>query len=284
MENKSINNLIFSKEREFYHSEGLVVNNCVFEGKEDGESPFKESKNLEISNTVFGLRYPLWHCSNVHLYQTNFKPTSRAPLWYSNDVRLDNVTIKCPKILRETTFINVNFSDFDSDEVFWKCNRIFVYHSKIVSEYAFFMSKDVHLETVDFKGKYALQYCEGGDIANCVMNTKDAFWHSKNMVIRNSDIIGEYIGWYSENLTFINCKFKGTQPFCYCKALKLVNCEFDEADLAFEYSEIEASLAKPIISIKNPYKGKIIVPGVKEVIITEDSKYPCECDIKIAKE
>ena len=39
-----------------------------------------------------------------------------------------------------------------------------------------------------------------------------------------------------------------------------------EADLCFEKSEVEASLTTPVISIKNPYAGRITLPAVGEII------------------
>ena len=47
---------------------------------------------------------------------------------------------------------------------------------------------------------------------NCTFDTKDAFWHAKNVVIRDSVVKGEYLAWYCENVTFENCKIIGTQP------------------------------------------------------------------------
>ena len=52
---------------------------------------------------------------------------------------------------------------------------------------------------------------------NCILNTKDAFWHAKNVTVRNSTLKGEYLAWFSEGLTLINCKIIGTQPVFYCK-------------------------------------------------------------------
>ena len=57
--------------------------------------------------------------------------------------------------------------------------------------------------------------------ADSELNTKDAFWHTKNVTVKNSIVKSEYLGWYSENLTLINCRIIGTQPFCYCKNLVL---------------------------------------------------------------
>ena len=39
-----------------------------------------------------------------------------------------------------------------------------------------------------------------------------------------------------------------------------------ETDLAFEKSEVEATITKPMISIKNPLKGFVKVPAVDEII------------------
>ena len=50
-------------------------------------------------------------------------------------------------------------------------------------------------------------------------------------------------------------------------------------DLAFEYSDVDADIKSSIESIKNPYKGKIIVKKVNNLILTKDSKYPFECEI-----
>ena len=116
------------------------------------------------------------------------------------------------------------------------------------------------------KGKYSFQYIENAVFENCRFDTKDAFWHAKNIVVRNSVVKGEYLAWYSENITFENCKIIGTQPLCYCKGLRLVNCEMTDTDLAFERSEVEADITTPVISIKNPLSGHITVPAVGEII------------------
>ena len=115
-------------------------------------------------------------------------------------------------------------------------------------------------------GKYSFQYMENAVIEDSVLDTKDAFWHAKNVTVKDSVINGEYLAWYSENLTLINCKIKGTQPLCYCKGLKLIDCEMIDCDLAFERSEVEATILTPVISIKNPYAGHIHVPAVGEII------------------
>ncbi|MFR2561657.1 MAG: DUF3737 family protein [Anaeromassilibacillus sp.] len=91
---------------------------------------------------------------------------------------------------------------------------------------------------------------ENSIFENCIFDTKDAFWHAKNVTVRNSIVKGEYLAWYCENVTFENCKIIGTQPLCYCKGLKLIHCEMIGCDLAFERSEVEAMITTPVLSIK----------------------------------
>lgn len=120
---------------------------------------------------------------------------------------------------------------------------------------------------VRMKGKYSFQYIKDSVFEDCTFDTKDAFWHAKNVTVRNCTVKGEYLAWYCENVTFENCRIIGTQPLCYCKGLKLIDCEMEGCDLAFERSEVEATITTPVVSIKNPLPGsRIIVPEVGEII------------------
>ena len=139
-------------------------------------------------------------------------------------------------------------------------------------------TKHLNFENVQLDGKYSFQYIENATFTNCNFNTKDAFWHGKNIIVKDSIVKGEYLAWYSENLTFINCKIIGTQPLCYCKNLKLINCKMENCDLSFEKSTVEASITSHVISIKNPTSGTINVPSVGETIITDSNS---KCNIII---
>lgn len=87
--------------------------------------------------------------------------------------------------------------------------------------------------------------------------------------MRNSVIRGEYFAWYSDGLTLENCTLTGTQPLCYCKNLRLIHCKMIDADLAFEKSDVEATVTTPVISIKNPRSGHIQAPAVGEIIMDD---------------
>ena len=130
-------------------------------------------------------------------------------------------------------------------------------------------SRDILFDNVKFKGKYSFQYIENAEFTSCDLDTKDAFWHAKNVTVRDSVIKGEYLAWYSDGLTLINCKIIGTQPLCYCKNLKLINCEMTDTDLCFEKSDVEADITTHVISVKNPHSGRITLPSCGELIMDD---------------
>lgn len=129
-------------------------------------------------------------------------------------------------------------------------------------------------------GKYSFQYVEDMIIKDSELDTKDAFWHSKNVTVVDSVVKGEYLGWYAENLKFVRCHIIGTQPLCYCKNLKLINCTMEGCDLAFEYSDVEAEVHSHIDSIKNPRSGYIKADSIGE-IIHDDPVMECTAKIEL---
>lgn len=274
-----VKNKRFGEERALYNSKDLQIIDCKFDGEEDGESALKESNNIIVDNCYFNLRYPFWHDEKLTINNCELTNLCRAALWYSKDIKINDSKLFGIKALRECKDIEINKSEIDSLEFGWRSKNIKVLDTKIRNcEYLFFESKNINIDNVDLQGKYTFQYVENLEINNSILDTKDAFWHSKNVVVRNSTIKGQYLAWYSEDVTLINCKIVGTQPLCYCKNLKLIDCEMIDTDLAFEYSDVEASIKGSILSVKNPKSGKIVADEIKEIIL-HDSKIECKCEI-----
>ena len=232
----------------------------------DGESALKESRNISVNNCFFNLRYPFWHDDNLSINNSEMTDKCRASLWYSKNISINNTRMHGIKALRECENVSIHECDIVSPEFGWSVKNITMCDSKAVSEYFMMRSENLSFSKVELKGKYSFQYITESFFDNCNFDTKDSFWHAKDVVIRNSTIKGEYLAWYCENVTFENCTIIGTQPLCYCKNLKLINCKMIESDLAFEKSEVEATLVSEVVSIKNPKSGKIVVPKVGEII------------------
>lgn len=268
---KTITNKTFDMERALYGARELIVTDCNFDGPADGESAFKEGRQLQIRNCFFNLRYPFWHDTELIIEKSLMTENCRAALWYTNRAEITDTRLYGIKALRECSEIKMHACDIMSPEFGWSVNGIEMTDCTAKSEYFMMRSRNLTFKNVKLKGKYSFQYIEDAVFENCDFDTKDAFWHAKNVMIRNSTVKGEYLAWYCENIIFDNCKIIGTQPLCYCRGLKLINCEMIDTDLSFEKSEVEAFITTPVISIKNPLSGKICVPAVREIIVDDEN-------------
>ena len=264
----------FDEERSLYHLTGADVIDCTFAGPADGESALKEARDVKLENCRFSLRYPLWHVEGFKLHDSSLDEATRAPIWYSRDGAITDSDLNCIKALRECRNVKISDCTISSEEFGWKCDGITLSDSTIHGQYLFLDSKNVLLDKVEMTGKYSFQYMENLTIRNSVLDTKDAFWHSKNVTVFDSLVKGEYLGWFSEGLTLVNCRIIGTQPLCYCKKLTLLGCTMENTDLAFEYSDVEATIQGHVDSIKNPRSGLITLDSVGEVIM-EDAVMEC---------
>lgn len=98
----------------------------------------------------------------------------------------------------------------------------------------------------------------------------------------------------------INQEFGGERPLYRAKDLYLENvkihagesalketarisayhCTFGaDADLAFEYSTVNATVKGSITSVKNPRSGRIVADGYGQIILDANIKAPGDCQI-----
>ena len=259
----------FSGERALFKTHGAYIHNCVFD---DGESPLKESSDLEVLKCTFGYKYPLWYCRKVTVIEGTFLPMSRAGVWYTHDASFEHCDFQAPKLFRKCVNLTLRDADFsDAQETLWWCDEVRVQDANIHNAPYFGMgSKKLAIDHVELKGNYAFDGCENIAVTNSVLITKDAFWNCKHVHVENCYIEGEYFGWNSEDVTLVNCEIHSHQGFCYMKNIKLVNCRVVDTDLAFEYCEnIDADIVTKVDSVKNPISGRIRCAGVDELIFDD---------------
>lgn len=266
----------FDEERALYGARNLTVRDCHFAGPADGESFLKESADVKVERCFCDLRYPFWHTSRLVIEDCELTEKCRAALWYTDHVDVRSSKLHGIKALRECRDVCITGCDIDSPEFGWSTAHCTMTDTTARSEYFMMNASYLEFENVRFTGKYSFQYVQQARFEGCVLDTKDAFWHADNVTLVNCDVKGEYLAWYSNHLTLINCRISGTQPFCYCTNLTLIDCEMEGCDLAFEKSDVEASVTTPIDSVKNPRYGTISAPSIGEIILDE----PTACRIE----
>ncbi len=265
----TIKDKTFDEERALYGSEALEVVNCRFDGPADGESALKESSCITVKDCFFNLRYPFWHDRKLRISGSEMTPDCRAALWYTEDAEIVDTKLHGIKALRECANVRIENCDIISPEFGWSVRGIDMKDTSVESEYFMLRSERLTFDNVKLKGKYSFQYITDSLFTGCEFDTKDAFWHAKNVEVKDSLVKGEYLAWYCENVTFENCTIIGTQPLCYCKGIKLINCRMVDCDLAFEKSDVEADIVSAVVSIKNPRSGRITVESAGEIIMDD---------------
>ena len=249
-----------------------------------GESSIKESGNIEAENCTFEGKYVFWECRGFKTTNCLYRESARSSLWYSQDGTLINCRVEAPKMFRRMKGIHIEGCTFtNAQETLWDCDDVVIKNSRIENaDYLGMHTNNVRIENYHQEGNYSFQYSKNVEIKNALLNSKDAFWECENVTLIDCEINGEYLGWYSKNLRLIRCHITGEQPLCYCENLYMEDCTMGEdANLAFEYSTIQARIKGHVHSIKNPTSGNIEVDSVGEIIIDENQKSPADCKIKV---
>ena len=249
-----------------------------------GESSIKESGNIEAENCTFEGKYVFWECHGFKTTNCLYRESARSSLWYSQDGTLINCRVEAPKMFRRMKGIHIEGCTFtNAQETLWDCDNVVIKDSRIENaDYLGMHTNNVRIENYHQEGNYSFQYSKNVEIRNSQLNSKDAFWECENVTLIDCEINGEYLGWYSKNLKLIRCHITGEQPLCYCENLYMEDCTMgDDANLAFEYSTIQARIKGHVHSIKNPTSGNIEVDSVGEIIIDENLKSPADCKIKV---
>ena len=251
-----------------------------------GESSLKETSNIKARECRFEGKYVFWECRHFDVENCYFAESARSSLWYSEDVNMHHCQVDAPKMFRRMKGISLSHCIFrNALETFWDCSDIKIDNCRIEkADYLFMHCRNIEISDYHQDGNYSFQYAKNVVIRNAVLNSKDSFWESEDCTIIDSEINGEYLGWYAKNLRLIRCHITGEQPLCYCENLYMEDCTMgDDANLAFEYSTIEASIKGDVVSIKNPTSGHIRVKGtVGEIIIDENQKAPANCEITVS--
>ncbi|MBR1809023.1 MAG: DUF3737 family protein [Paludibacteraceae bacterium] len=278
---KEIINHEFGGERPLYKSEDLHLTDVTIH---PGESSVKECRNIHADRCRFEGKYVFWENDGVVCRDCVFAESARSSVWYSRNITYCNCQVDAPKMFRRATGIDLeNVQIPHGEETFWDCSSIRLRNVQIAeADYLFMHSCDIDIQDYRQDGNYSFQYARNVVIHNAVINSKDSFWESQYCTLYDCEINGEYLGWYSKSLRLVRCHITGTQPLCYCENLILEDCTFgDDADLAFEYSTVEATVRSHIVSIKNPTSGHITVESAGEVIIDNNMKQPGDCEITI---
>lgn len=263
MNKQTIQNRYFAGERPLYRARDLVIRNCFFD---EGESPLKEGRSLNLDQVEFRWKYPLWRCSDVQITRSVWQQMGRSGVWYTNHIQVSDCLIEAPKNFRRCQDLTIQNTDLlNAQETLWSCRDIQVENVSAKGDYFGMNSENGTFVRLKLAGNYCFDGAKNIRIEDSVLLSKDAFWNTENVEVRNSVITGEYLGWHSKNLKLVNCVISSGQGLCYAENLVLEHCTLTDTTLAFEYASVNALIDGKIISIKNPDSGRIVCDSIQSI-------------------
>ena len=268
----------FKGERALFAEDGAKIYDSIFD---EGESPLKESKNIEVYDSQFKWKYPMWYSNNVTVRNCNWFEMARSGVWYTNNIKVYDSLITAPKNFRRcdgVTLENVNLTN--AEETVWMCKNIKLKNVTAKGHYFAMNTDGIEIDNLRLDGNYSFDGASNITIRNSVLLSKDAFWNTENVTVYDSYICGEYLGWNAKNLTFVNCTIESLQGLCYIDNLTMKNCKLINTTLAFEYAKnIDAEITNKVDSVFNPESGTITAEEIEELIVEKDMVDPAKTKI-----
>lgn len=277
-----IDNQVLTGERALFQGHDLLIQDTIFV---DGESPLKESRNIELLNCMFKWKYPLWYAKHIAVKNSTWFEMGRAGVWYTDDISVEDCAIEAPKNFRrchDVTLRNVSFPN--AAETLWNCDGVTLDQVVATGDYFAMNSQNMDIHGLTLYGNYSFDGVQNVTIRHSRLLSKDAFWNSDHVTVYDSFISGEYLGWNAKNLTLINCTVESLQGMCYIDNLVMKNCKLLNTTLAFEYSTVDAEIDSRIDSVMNPTSGIIRADSIGELIMERDKIDPEKTTIICKKE
>ena len=244
---KEIKQEFLTGERALFQGHDLRITDTIFD---DGESPLKESRNIELYGSMFKWKYPLWYSENITVKNCTWFEMARAGVWYTKNMTVEDCAVEAPKNFR-------------------RCN----------GDYFAMNSSNMTVTDLTLYGNYSFDGAKNVEVHNSRLLSKDAFWNSENVTVYDSFISGEYLGWNAKNLKLINCTVESLQGMCYIENLVMKNCRLINTTLAFEYSTVDAQIIGKIDSVLNPSGGTITADEIGILTVDKDKVDPSKTNI-----
>ena len=133
MEKKLVKQELLTGERALFGSRNLRIVDTIFD---DGESPLKESSDIELEGSMFRWKYPLWYCHNIQARNCTWFDMARAGVWYTKHILVEDAMIEAPKNFRrcrDLTLRRVSFAN--AAETLWNCEEVTMEHVTAKGDY-----------------------------------------------------------------------------------------------------------------------------------------------------
>ena len=168
---KEIRQQFLTGERALFQGADLKIYDTIFD---DGESPLKESHNIELRNSMFKWKYPLWYSDSISVKGCTWFDMARAGVWYTNHMVVKDCAIEAPKNFRRCVDLTLSrVSITNAVETLWNCKDV------VLVEYLGWNAKNLTLIGCTIESLQGMCYIDHLVMKDCkLINTTLAFEYS----------------------------------------------------------------------------------------------------------
>ena len=171
----------FTGERALFHAKDMKISESVFA---DGESPLKESSDIDLVQCLFRWKYPLWYSKNITIKDSTLFDMARAGIWYTDNISLENTIVEAPKNFRRCNGVKLNKVSFPyASETLWNCQNVTMEQVMARGDYFAMNCSDMVICDFELDGNYSFDGVKNVEVHNARMLSKDAFWNSENVTV-----------------------------------------------------------------------------------------------------
>lgn len=150
----------------------------------------------------------------------------RYPLWHDEGVELisTEMTEKCRAPLWYTDGVRIRDSILHGVKALRECGRIQIEKTEIVSPEFGWRSRDIVMRDCSVEGEYLFLQASGIEWENVRFKGKYSFQYVENAVIENCSLDTKDAFWHTKNVTVRNSLIRGEYLAWYSEGLTLENC------------------------------------------------------------
>lgn len=167
MKTREIRQEYLTGERALFQGENLKIYDSIFA---DGESPLKESHDIELEGCMFKQKYPFWYAKNITARNCTWFEMARAGVWYTDNITVENAVIEAPKNFRRCRGVNLQNVNFpNAAETLWSCDDVVLEHVSAKGDYFAMNSQNMELRDFQLVGNYSFDGVKNMEIHNARM-------------------------------------------------------------------------------------------------------------------
>ena len=109
-EKKIIRQEFLTGERALFMGKNLDIYDTIFD---DGESPLKESRGINLYGSMFKWKYQLWYSKNIVAEDCHWFEMARAGVWYTDNIAVRRALIHIVILYLATVLNRMRFAFFN---------------------------------------------------------------------------------------------------------------------------------------------------------------------------